>query len=232
VALDVLKVPGQPSRIIVWGGLLAGQSYANGRLQVRRYDPVQRALIKMTRFNGGLFEFEQGHQPVLLTFPMLHRLREDIGVQGDPLAEVLATPLIGSSRTFLTFRTSQVGVVDAYDQNTLERVPSSANLNLGPGGVLLGIVDDLLLTIPEPVLPGSAFVVLENATDGGTVIRFKRVTPDGRIIPGKLMGTSTPGAGVSLSASPASQSITAGQSPSYTITINRTNYMGPVSLGC
>ena len=41
VALDVLKMPFGPARIVVWGGLAAGQDYANGRLQALRYDPSE-----------------------------------------------------------------------------------------------------------------------------------------------------------------------------------------------
>lgn len=98
------------------------------------------------------------------------------------LALFLAAPVIGTTRTFLAFRTAQPGVVDAYDIDTLELVPASVNLDLGPGAQLLAIVDRLPLLASEPVLAGSAFVMRENAGDGSQVIRFKRVTPDGRLI--------------------------------------------------
>lgn len=186
MALDVLKPLGLAPRIIVWGGLAAGQSYANGHLQALQLDAAQGRLIPVTRSGGGAFEFEQGHQPVLLNFPMLERVPEDTGVESEHFAEVLATPIIGSSGTFLTFRTAQSSVVDAYDQKTLERVPANANLNLGTSGVLLGIFNNLSLTTPEPVLPGSAFVTQEIDPDGRKIVRFKRVTPDGRLIAGTL----------------------------------------------
>jgi hypothetical protein len=186
VALDVLKPLGVPPRVIVWGGLAAGQSYSSGHLQALRFDASQKQLFPLTRTGGGAFEFEQGHQPVLFKLSMLGRVPEDIGVESASIAEVLATPIIGSSGTFLTFRATQPNVVDAYDQNTLERVPANANLNLGTNGVLLGIFNNLSLTTPEPVLPGSAFVTQELDPDGRTVVRFKRVTPDGRLIAGLL----------------------------------------------
>jgi hypothetical protein len=186
VALDALKTPAGPARIVVWGGLQVGQPYASGKLQVLRYDAGQRALVPMARPSGAAFEFEQGHQPVLLSLRSVDTLPEDIGVSSDMLALFLATPVIGATRTFLAFRTGQPGLVDAYDIDTLERAPAGANLDLGPGAQLLAIVDGLALVAAEPVLAGSAFVVRENASDGTQVIRFKRVTPDGRLIAARL----------------------------------------------
>jgi hypothetical protein len=186
VALDVLKTPNGPARIVVWGGLAAQQPYANGRLQVLRYDAFARALVPMTRANGLPAEFEQGRQPVLLSFRTLDRLPEDLGVSSERLALYLATPQIGAARTFLASRNNEPGVLDAYDIETLERVPAGGRLELGQGSRLLAIVDGLPLTAGEAILPGSAFVVQENAADGGQVIRFKRVTPDGRLVAARL----------------------------------------------
>jgi hypothetical protein len=188
VALDVLTAPDQPARIMAWGGLAAHQSYASGRLQVLRYDPSRKALTRVTRRDGAPFEFEQDHQPVLLNYAALNRVPEEIGVSSEALAQMLATPVIQSSRTFLAFVPSSAGrILHAYSLDSLDRVPTSeSDLDLGPGGILLGIVDDLPLTTPEPVLPGSAFVTQEIDPDGGQSIRFKRVTPDGRLVPGTV----------------------------------------------
>lgn len=186
VALDVLKVPNGPARIIVWGGLAARQPYANGRLQVLRYDPFVRALLPMTRANGTPGEYEAGRQPVLLSFRTLNRLPEDLGVSSERLALFMATPQIGAARTFLASRNGEPDVVDAYDLETLERVPAGGRLALGQGSRLLAIVDGLPLTAAEAILPGSAFVVQDTEADGSQVIRFKRVTPDGRLVAARL----------------------------------------------
>lgn len=186
VALDVLKSANGPARIIAWGGLAAQQPYANGRLQVLRYDQFARALLPMTLANGVPGEFEQGRQPVLLSFRTLDRLPEDLGVSSDRLALFMATPRIGATRTFLASRNGEPGVLDAYDIDTLERVPAGSRLELGQGSQLLAIVDGLPLVANEDILPGSAFVVQETAADGSQVIRFKRVTPDGRLVAARL----------------------------------------------
>jgi hypothetical protein len=188
VALDVLRSSSGQVRIVAWAGVPAGQPYANGRLQVLRFDAAQRLLAPISRPLGGSFEFESGHQPVLLSFRTLDTLPEDLGLSSDRLAEFMATPVIGSVRTFLAFRTGQPGTVDAYDIDTLERVPAGGNLSLGPNAVLLAIADGLPLAAAEPVLGGSAFIVEESAPDGSRVIRFKRVTPDGRLVAASLVG--------------------------------------------
>ena len=186
VALDVLRTPNGPARIIAWGGLAAQQPYAAGRLQVLRYDQFARALLPMTRANGAPGEFEQGRQPVLLSFRTLDRLPEDLGVSSDRLALFMATPQIGLARTFLASRNGEPGMLEAYDIDTLELVPAGRRLELGQGSQLLAIVDGLPLAAAEAILPGSAFVVQETAADGSQVIRFKRVAPDGRLVAARL----------------------------------------------
>ncbi len=181
-ALDVLRRPGAPARLVLWGGLSNNTTagYRAGKLQ-------------LATFEGGTLRVTHtldDRHPALLEIDQLARPAEDVGVMSTTENHVMARPTIGTIDCFLSLRAGSPGGAQVLDAHavadlTLQLEGASLDDAVAPYGGqrarLIGVVggDDLPREPGGPVLPGDTLVVLEDdARTGGQRVRLFGVSSE------------------------------------------------------
>jgi hypothetical protein len=139
-----------------------------------------------------------------------------------PIAKVdlLATP---------TTQTIAAGQNASYTI-TLARTSFTGAVDLAVSGLPAGATAAFS---PDPTAGGSSVLAintLANTAPGSSTLTISGTAPGVTIAPVTVNLTVTLAPSVRLSATPTAQNVTAGQSASYTITLQRTNFTGAVDL--